>query len=165
MVSQAMLATKTGKIVAALGAVIVLTLVGIWVQAAFFGPSDRTLIMEALDEATTAAKEGRPSPVLERLSSQFNYGDYAPARFDIAKVIRDSKPDITILNKEPNIQGDTATVVSDVRLVMAYIGQSMDTTVPQVTITLRHENAMSYLVIPTKKWRITEVQASALPSY
>lgn len=131
----------------------------------FMGPSDQEMIAETITEATDAAREGRPSPVLDSLSKDFDYGGELASRFDVSKVVKESKPDLTVLDVNPTITGDTATVVSDVRVNAQIYGFAIDQTIPSVRISLERETGTKWLVIPAPKWRITKVEAEGLPRY
>lgn len=144
---------------------LILFIAGITIKAMFFGPSDKELIQEALKETTVAAREGRPTMVLTNLSKKFNYGGEMPIRMDISKVVEQAKPDISILNPEPRIEGDQATVFSPVAVKMSAMGMSFDNTVPDVTIILEREWSFSGGIFPRKKWKIIEVSADSLPNY
>jgi hypothetical protein len=138
-------------------AAVALLLVGL--RFAISGPSDRELIKEAVRESIEASKDGRPGGVLEYLSSGFEINDQAPGRFDISKFVRESRPDVEVLNLEPVITGNDATIRSSVRVRMKFMGQDFDQTFEDVTIVLRREPARRYLVIPSSQWRIVQVQA------
>ncbi len=148
--------------IAAVG-LVVLVLAGLVVKGLFFGPSDQELIGRTLAEATEAAAKGEPSPVLDALSRNFEYGDEMPVRIDVAKVVREAKPEMVILNPLPRIDGDGAVVVSDVALKVDFMGMAQDLVVPEVTILLKKETTFRNL-IPEPKWRVTKVSAKTLPS-
>ncbi|MDK3161130.1 hypothetical protein QPK87_31910 [Kamptonema cortianum] len=142
-----------------------LGIVGFFAFAVLSQPKDQELIAAALDDSVAAAAEGRPSPVLSNLSSDFKYGDETFFAGDIAKVIRDAKPTILIVNKAAEISGDKAVVKTPVKLTMNYMGMSMDSTLPDVTIELRKETGVKWLFVPVPKWRITSVRSESLPNY
>ncbi|MCB0826575.1 MAG: hypothetical protein KDC26_10325 [Armatimonadetes bacterium] len=146
-------------------AVLILSVVGTIAYQYFTRPSDRILIQESLDETIMAAKEGRPSPVLDGLSKKFTFGDESPLRMDISKVVREAKPDIVVLNPEPTITGDEATIISDVTVKGNYMTMPIGSTFTDVKIVFKRETSNRYLVVPWSKWRIISVEAQNLPSY
>ncbi|MCU0316373.1 MAG: hypothetical protein MUC92_07255 [Fimbriimonadaceae bacterium] len=142
-------------------------LIGAMVGAAYAtAPSDSVKIKKALGEQLDGAKEGKPGPVLDYLSRGFKYGDFEMVdRSEVAKVIRMVKPDIEVLQMDPIITGDKATIVSPVRLKADLGPFPMNTTLPQVTITFVRETGTMYGVLPTSVWRMSSVQAEDLPTY
>lgn len=122
--------------------------------------SDRQLIQEALNESIRASKEGRPGSVLEYLSKSLTFNsEQAGNRQEIGKFIRASRPDVFLQNREPIVRGDTAQLVTPVRIKMSLLGASLDRTIPNVTITLSKEGATKWLIFPTARWRVTNVDA------
>ncbi|QYK52334.1 MAG: hypothetical protein KF824_08695 [Fimbriimonadaceae bacterium] len=145
-------------------AVPVLALIGLLVSGYVFAPSDKELIQRALDESTTAAREGKPSPVLDHLSRSFTYGGEATSTYDISKLIHQAKPIIVIHDPSPQIDGESARVVSPVSVTVSFMGQDIDSTFPEVNIELKKENGFKWLFVPEPRWRITSVSAQSLPS-
>lgn len=141
----------------------VLALIGLLVSGYIFAPNDKQLIQRALDESTAAAREGKPSPVLEHLSNSFTVSDQPTSSIDVSKLIKQSKPVIVILNPAPQIDGETATVVSPVAVTINYLGFDLDQTLPRVTIGLKKEMGFKWLIVPEPRWRITSVNAEGLP--
>ncbi|MBX3113801.1 MAG: hypothetical protein KF836_04475 [Fimbriimonadaceae bacterium] len=145
-------------------AVPVLALIGVLVSGYVFAPNDKELIQRALDESTTAAREGKPSPVLDHLSRTFTYGGEATSTYDISKMIHQAKPVIVILDPAPQIEGETARVVSPVSVTVNYLGLDFNDTIPEVNIELKKENGFKWLFVPEPRWRITSVSAQSLPN-
>lgn len=140
-------------------------LVAVLVKVFAFGPSDKEMIQAALDESLSAARDGKPSPVLDYLSSQFEInGQRIADRPEIARVVRTARPKITVQNREPQIMGDTATIVSSVQVDADYLGFTMNQTIPNVTIRFKKESGTRYVVVPYPKWRIIGVEAEGLPT-
>jgi hypothetical protein len=77
----------------------------------------------------------------------------------VANFIKNSRPDVTVENQQAVITGDVATIVSPVRLKLDLLGRTIDKQIDDVTIKFKKEEAMTYLIIPTRKWRLTEVRA------
>lgn len=119
----------------------------------FGGKSDKELIKVALDEAILASKEGRPGGVLDFISRNFEVNGQQYGAGDIAKTIKEMKPDVTIEKPDPTVSGDTATITSPVRLNVLTMGMNIS----EVTITFARETGTKWLIFPTKKWRMVEV--------
>lgn len=135
------------------------SMVSLW-----FGPSDEELVKKSILASTSAAASGQSSEVLDGLSKKFSFGEDVPNRFDISKVIKNSRPKITVLDVNPRIEGDMATVVSDVFVEGDFMGMQLNNTFESVTITLKKETGFEGL-LPKKKWRISRVDAQDLPTY
>ena len=153
------------KLILPVVVVLVLSVLGTVLYQYFTRPSDRILIQQSLDETILAAKEGRPSPVLDGLSKNFTFGNESPLRMDISKVVREAKPDIVVLNPEPTISGDEATIISDVSVKGDYLTMPIGSTFADVKIVFKRETSNRYLFVPWTKWRIVSVEAQELPSY
>lgn len=143
------------KIAVAVGTAVVL-LVGLIASGVFGGPSDRELIEEALTESITASREGRPGGVLEYLSKNFTVNNEQYGTRDIAKTIRDLKPNVELENRDPLIAGESATITSPVRLSVSLPPVSY--TVGQATLVFSKEESRKWLIFPAKQWRLTRVE-------
>ncbi len=130
-----------------------------------FAPDDRLQIQRALEESTEAARQGEPGPVLDYISRSFRFGGEETPTAEISKMIKLSRPQITLINSEPQIDGDIATVVSPVQVKVNHMGYNFDQTVPRVTITLTKETGYKWLVVPEPRWRIVSVDSVGLPNY
>lgn len=132
-------------------------------------PDDTTLVRAALAESVLASREGRAGGVLDVLSTDFkvNEDQVGNYRRDIAKFIRDSRPDLEVTNQDVlvNETDGTARIVSPVHVKIDFLGQKRDFTLKEVTMVFRKEDARNYLVIPTRKWRLVQafVPTEALP--
>lgn len=121
-------------------------------------PDDQALIAQALKESIEASKEGRAGGVLDLLSRKFKINEQAPGRFDIAKFIREHKPDVTVYNKTAIVSGDTARIDTPVEVKLSYLNQNFDQRIDNVTLIFQKEEAHKFLVIPTTAWRLTDVE-------
>jgi hypothetical protein len=121
------------------------------------GPPDREQIQQALKNSVKASKEGRPGGVLEYLSDNFtiNNVQYNPNDMAVAKAIKQYRPDVTVTNNEPQINGDKATITSNVRLSIPLVGRGVD--IPQVTFTFQKQKGTKWLVFPSKDWKLQQV--------
>lgn len=124
------------------------------------GPSDEEQIRGALKESIQASKEGRSGGVLELLSDQFTINEQTlGGSRDIARVVRDMKPDVEVENWAPAVRGDSATLITPVKLSLSGL-VPMSVQIPEVRMEFRKEDAMSWLVFPTKKWKLRRVRVS-----
>jgi hypothetical protein len=123
-------------------------------------PNDQQQIQAALAESIKASKEGRPGGVMDKLSASLKLNDMDTSgnRNQIAQFIKNNQPDVNVLNPKAIITGDEAQIVSPVELEMNILGQKMQRTMESVTLIFRKEDDMEYLVFPTKKWKLAEVQ-------
>jgi hypothetical protein len=145
----------------AIGVVIVLlAIVGLKAVMTMNGPSDQVLVRQALTEAIKASKEGRAGGVMDYLSDQLKLNDQSPERRQIAEFIKNSHPDISVEHPDPVVrEGDgTAQINSPVAIKFSLpMGATIDKTIPNVTMKFEREDARTWLVIPTKQWRLVEV--------
>ncbi len=147
-----------GKWAIAVG-IIAILLLGVR-MVMFSGVSDHELIRQTIDEALAAGRDGRPGGVLEQLSQTFQFNDEAAwDKRQLAQVIRTSRPEITLYNREPVIRDDTATVVTRARVRGQALGMPINFDIPSVTIQLRRGTQMRYWIVPMKKWRIVSISA------
>jgi len=121
-------------------------------------PNDQQLIAEALRQSIQASKEGRPGGVLDILSSKFRINDQSPGTMNIAKFIRDSKPDVDVSNMTAVVSGDTARIDSPVHVRATFLTQTFDQQIPNVTFVFQKEDAHKFLIIPTTEWHLTDIE-------
>jgi hypothetical protein len=140
-------------------------LLGKFVMARFFGPSDDQLVRQALNEAILAGREGRPGGVLEHLSNSFKINSQQPTTFDKADFIRNSRPDVSVDDPTPIVVGDTARITSDVEIKINLAGNRIAQKVEAVSMVFRREDGLEWLIVPVKKWRLEQVyvEGSAIP--
>lgn len=128
-----------------------------YVQTNFFGPSDEVLVHEALDRAIAASREGRPGGVLEHLTSKFKMNSDEPGGAQIANFIKENHPQVEVDNYDAIVTGDTARILSPVRVKVSFLGHDMDQKVDNVTMIFKREEDHVWLVIPVKSWRLDQV--------
>lgn len=142
-------------------AVIVVVLIGFRVlMAGGPGVSDQQQIEQALAESIQASKEGRPGGVMDKLSTRlkFNSEDTGGNRNQIAEYIKTNRPDVKVLHKEAVVTGDEARIVSPVTISVNILGQELSKDLKEVTLVFRKEDDHVYLIFPTKKWKLAEVE-------
>lgn len=127
--------------------------------------SDQQLIETALTDSLKAAKEGRSGVVLDFVSKQFTaHTDFPLDRSQIAKYIRENHPDVTVVNTKATISGDSAVIVTPVDVKVEFMaGAKFQHQFKDVKLTFEREDSLQWLIIPGKKWRLTEVVAEGLP--
>jgi len=118
-------------------------------------PSDSELIQKALDDALQASKEGRPGSVLDLLANDFAVNGQRFSAGQIADRIRKMKPDIDFANREATIEGEKASLTSNVKLSISLPAVSID--IPNVQVEFQQESGTRMLFFPAKKWRMTTV--------
>ena len=118
-------------------------------------PDDKTLIKEALADAVKAGKEGRPGSVIDKLSDNFKINGQEPGTNQIAKFIRDSRPDVQIKDTDPIVSGDTAQITSDVAVSATILGQPFNQTLKDVQLLFKKESGTDWLIFPTTKWHLS----------
>ena len=143
----------------------VVVLAGLTILFVVTAPSDEELIRTALAESVQASRDGRPSELLNHMSRSLTLnGIQGVSRSDIAEYVRTIKPDIDLGSFEPVIEGDAATVVTDVRVNGTFFNFTVDQTVPGVQIKLAKEPGTRWLLLPGARWRITEITVPGLAS-
>ena len=103
--------TSGKKILGVTGGVVAVLVLGKIGLGFLHQPDDKTLILEAVQEAQKASREGRPGGVLDFLSVaslKVNDQDATGSRRDIADYIKKQKPDIQFKEVDPKIFGETA---------------------------------------------------------
>jgi hypothetical protein len=121
-------------------------------------PDDQKEIAQALQNSIQASKDGRPGGVLDLLSEKFKINEQSPGTFNIAKFIRDNKPDITVANTTAVVSGDTARIDTPVHVKFSYLTQTFDKDIQGVTLVFQKEEAHKYIFFPTTEWHLTNVE-------
>ncbi len=117
---------------------------------------DKAEIENALASAVKASKEGRAGGVVAFLASNvvINGQSYnINQQFD--SFVRKYHPDITLGAMEPEIQGDSAKVTTDIQFTV--MTQSVD--IKEVTFTLEKQSGHKWLFFPDQEWKITGATA------
>lgn len=123
-------------------------------------PDDPKLIQDALNDAIQASRDGRPGGVVELFSDnlKLNNVDVGGNERQITDFIRRQKPDIQFSNTHAQITGNEARIVSPVSLDLGVLGKR---NIKDVTLIFKKEDGADFLIIPTSKWRLTEVRTPA----
>lgn len=121
--------------------------------------SDRQLIQRTVEDSIAAGRKGEPGGVMEILSRRFEVNREAPNRMDIGRFVRQSKPEVKLVNTEPVIQGEQAEIRTPASVRFGFLGNSVEQRFDEVVIRFRKETGVKWLIIPTKEWRIVSVEA------
>ena len=119
--------------------------------------NDQQQIEIALQDSINDSKEGRPGGVLELFSKQLtvNQESMPVDRGAIAKFIREQKPTLTVENKQAKFIGQEARIVSPVNLSVPIFGEKR---LSEVTMIFKKEPDVVYGIIPSERWRLTDVR-------
>ena len=117
-----------------LGIVIVFAVGGRMILSVLNPPNDLALIKTALADSIKATKEGRPGGVMDKLSVnlKFNGESESGNRNEIARYIRNSRPEVTVEQIEPVVTGDEARIVSPVDLKIGLLGVNKEAHLKEV---------------------------------
>ena len=124
-------------------------------------PDDQKQIAQALQDSIQASREGRPGGVLDLLSDKFQINSQSPNHFDIAKFIRENKPEVEVYNTNAIVSGDTARIDTPVHVKFHILTQEIDQKIDHVTLVFQKEDGHKFLFIPDKEWHLVDVQAPA----
>ncbi|MBS1713417.1 MAG: hypothetical protein JST30_03685 [Armatimonadetes bacterium] len=128
-----------------------------------FQPKDQDLINQALKESVDASREGRSGSVMEYLSRSLTYNDVpVEYRAQVARYIRNSKPEIYLENTAAIISGDSAQIVTPADLRIAVGPMPVNLHIDRVVITLGRETGTRFVFLPAPIWRIKEVHTDKL---
>jgi hypothetical protein len=138
---------------------IALALVGFLAQIYLFRPSDEEQIKQALEQSIEASREGQPGGVLDILLRSATFNDLPiDNRREVADTIRRLRPDLTVYNPEPIIDGDEAVIRSDVRVEFG-LGPLPDQEVSNVEIYFEQVPSTVYVIFPINEWKVSRVEA------
>jgi hypothetical protein len=133
--------------------VVIIVVGGRYIYGALNQTDDKTLIRQALTDAVTAAKEGRPGSVVELMSSNFKLNDEQTGLKRAVEFVKNNHPEVTIDDMEPVVSGDTAQINSHINIKVPIISQSMD--FKNVQLLFKKESTMDWLIFPTTKWKLS----------
>ncbi len=123
-------------------------------------PDDRALIKQAIDDSVQASRQGKPGGVLDLLSRNFKFNDIQLGNSgQVANLIRESKPELSISNLAPIVTGDDARLTTPIDLKLNLLGHETSGHINDVHMVFKKEEAREWLVIPTHKWRLVEITA------
>jgi hypothetical protein len=118
-------------------------------------PSDEALIQQAVTDSLDASRKGQPGGVLDLLSKKLTVNQLGVSdTSQIVEVIKNSRPDVTLGNRNVLVTGDEARIVTPVDLGL--LGQTFH--MDEVTLIFHKEEGRGFLFIPTPKWRLSEIR-------
>ena len=119
--------------------------------------SDQELIKGALKESIEASKEGRSGSVIDLLSDQFEVNGQQPGTAQISRLVKEYKPEVEVPNDDPVIAGESAEIVSPVKLKLKFpLSRTFEIT--DVKFLFQKEQSTTLVFFPTKKWRLRAVE-------
>ena len=123
-------------------------------------PDDQKLIALALNDAIKAGREGRPGGVLDNLSIHVsvNGADYSGQQRQIADFVKKNNPDVSFENTRAVVTENEAKIVTPAALKLSLLGNNLERKINQVTLVFKKEDDHEWLVIPTRKWKLAEIQ-------
>ena len=144
----------------------IVALTGLTVLFIVTAPTDEQLIRSAIDESVQASREGKPNPVLDNLTRTFTWNGQTVGldRSEVSRIVRLSRPELDLEPYTPEINGDEATIETNVHIKMDYLSFNYDQTMSGVVIKLRKVPGTRWLVFPSARWKIYEVSAPDLAS-
>jgi hypothetical protein len=121
-------------------------------------PNDSAQITTALTSAVKASKEGRSGGVMEYLASNVQVnGEKYDVNRQFSEFIRQYHPDIALGAINPKINGDQATVTTDLDISLL----NHDVRMQSVTFTLQKEHETTLLIFHSEEWKVTGASAPA----
>lgn len=148
------------KILVVTGGVVAALIVGRVAIGFLNQPDDKTLIMNALKEAQTASKEGKPGGVLDFLSSDLtvNQTEATGAKRNIADYIKKMKPDVEFKESEPQVMGESAKLETSAKVTIGILTMTKSFDLPSTVIRFEKEESREWLIIPKKSWKIKSIE-------
>lgn len=132
---------------------------GLILRFVIFAPqaSDKEQIQAALAEAVLAGKEGRPGSVVDLMSKEMTVNDDVQVNMtQIAKYVREQRPNVEFSNQDPSISGDRALITANVTVSLGLPPMSIQ--IKNVEMEFEKETTVKLLLIPDKKWQLKNVR-------
>jgi hypothetical protein len=129
----------------------------VWMGLSANRSSDQQLIEQALNDSIAASKAGRPGSVLELLSQNFKVNDEEyGSRSQIAKAIRDYRPDIKLQSTAAQVEGHSAEINSNIDLSLSG-PLPLSLTIPNAKLQFEKELGTKWLLFPDRRWKLVRV--------
>lgn len=148
------------------GATILLAaLLVLWRLAAVPAPPETQQVRERLEEVRQAIERRDLNTIMDAISDDFEAFGYSPDRLrvEIASAFRRGvKPHVRYTNPSVNVIGKEATVNMQVEVwweEQGFVGRHEPT---DIQLYLRKEPAHKWLVIPTEKWRVVDIEGVSI---
>lgn len=123
-------------------------------------PSDEQLIQQALKDALDGSKQGRTGSLVDLISSKLAVNGASPGVRQVADFVKKSRPDVKLANSEPVVTGDTAQITSDANVSANFLGTTQSIDLKNVQLVFKKEMGTDWMIFPTTKWRLTDVNVS-----
>ena len=127
------------------------------ISYSLFGPKpdDRDQILTALKDSIAASKEGRTGSVLELLSRNFKLNGEGINGSQVVSMINKYRPNISISNKNPDIDGDKAVIRSSAALEVSLPPLTLN--LDRVSLNFERQQTFHWMIIPSHDWKLVSV--------
>lgn len=145
--------------------VLIVALLVMWRIAATPVPPEEKIIYRRLEEIRLAIEGRDLKTLMDAISSDFDAFGYSPERLriEIASAFRRGiQPHIRYSNPVINIIGKEATVSMHVEAWWEEQGLVSRHEPTPIQVKLRKEPARKWLVFPTEKWRVVDVEGISI---
>jgi len=153
---------KTSTKLALSGAVVLLAaLLVMWRIAATPAPPEEQVVRNRIEEIRLAIEGRDVNAIMDAISSDFDAFGYSPERLriEIASAFRRGiRPHLRYTTPVINIIGKEATVSMRVEVWWEDQGLLSRHEPTDIQLKLRKEPARKWLVFPTEKWRVVDVE-------
>ncbi len=146
-------------------AVILAGLLVLWRMAVTPVPPEDQQVRDRLEEIRLAVEQRDLNAIMDAISQDFDAFGYSPdrLRIEIASAFRRGiKPHLRYSNPSVNIIGKEASVNVRVEVWWEDQGSVSRHEPTDIQVYLRKEPARKWLVIPTEKWRVVDVEGVSI---
>lgn len=146
-------------------AVILAGLLVLWRMAVTPVPPEDQQVRDRLEEIRLAVEQRDLNAIMDAISQDFDAFGYSPdrLRIEIASAFRRGiKPHLRYSNPSVNIIGKEASVNMRVEVWWEDQGSVSRHEPTDIQVHLRKEPARKWLVIPTEKWRVVDVEGVSI---
>lgn len=95
---------------------------------------------------------------MEYISNDLSIGGETPGSRNIIDAVKKLRPDLTLTNQDPVINGDSATVKTNVNVTLSFPPQTFN--VKDVSIHLKRESSHRLLIFPASDWIIESIDVA-----
>ncbi|MEJ5252786.1 MAG: hypothetical protein HPY54_06855 [Chthonomonadetes bacterium] len=146
-------------------AVILAGLLVLWRMAVTPVPPEDQQVRDRLEEIRLAVEQRDLNAIMDAISQDFDAFGYSPdrLRIEIASAFRRGiKPHLRYSNPSVNIIGKEASVNMRVEVWWEDQGSVSRHEPTDIQVYLRKEPARKWLIIPTEKWRVVDVEGVSI---
>lgn len=137
----------------------------LWRMAVTPVPPEDQQVRDRLEEIRLAVEQRDLNAIMDAISQDFDAFGYSPhrLRIEIASAFRRGiKPHLRYSNPSVNIIGKEASVNMRVEVWWEDQGSVSRHEPTDIQVHLRKEPARKWLVIPTEKWRVVDVEGVSI---